>query len=190
MTPRMSETELGLFLSFLRCADNYFEFGAGGSTCLASGLAKTSVTSVDSSQKWLDDVAEYCATTNQPVKPELICVDVGPTGLWGYPVGESERGKWPTYHGSCWENSRALAADLYLVDGRFRVACFMQTVLRCRSDSLVLVHDFASRKEYHVVREVAREIATAEELSVFQPLQTNVRSRVMEILEAHKFVAT
>ncbi len=187
MTPRMSAAELSLFLSFLRCADNYFEFGAGGSTCLASGLASTSVTSIDSSQQWLDDVATYCATTNQPVKPDLICVDIGPTGEWGAPAGVAERAKWPRYHSSCWSNPSAADADLYLVDGRFRVACFMQTILHCRPESLILIHDFASRKEYHVVREVAREVATGEDLAVFQPMQGSVRGRAREILEAHRF---
>jgi len=187
MTPRMSGAELSLFSSFLRCSDNYFEFGAGGSTCLAAGLVKTSVTSIDSSQQWLDDVANYCATTNQPIKPELIYADIGPTYSWGFPAGESQRRKWPAYHEGCWVNPRASDADLYLVDGRFRVACFMQTVLHCRPDSLILIHDFASRDYYQVVREVAREIAKAGDLSVFQPLQANVRSRAREILEAHQF---
>ena len=56
MTPRMSAAELGLLASFLRCAQHYYEFGAGGSTCLAASLVAQSVTAVDSSQAWLDEV--------------------------------------------------------------------------------------------------------------------------------------
>jgi hypothetical protein len=187
MTPRMSEAEVSLFQSFLGCSENYFEFGAGGSTCFAAKLVKTSVTSIDSSKQWIDDVAKYCVDIRAPIKPELIYVDIGPTGDWGFPIDDAQQEKWPTYHGSTWCNPAVSQTDLYLVDGRFRVACFMQIVLHCRPDALIVIHDFASRPYYHVVRDVAREIATAEDLSVFQPLQQDVRDRAQTILWEYQF---
>jgi hypothetical protein len=74
-----------------------------------------------------------------------------------------------------------------MVDGRFRVACFMQILLRCDPDALIMVHDFKSRQPYHVVREVAREIAAVEDMSVFLPLGGGFRRRAREILSAHQF---
>lgn len=189
MTPRMSAAELGLLASFLRCAQHYFEFGAGGSTCLAASLVAKSVTAVDSSQAWLDEVAAYCAATAQPRKPQLIHVDIGPIRDWGYPADDTAREKWPVYHDGVWEHPRAKSADLFLVDGRFRVACFMQIILHTGPDSLIAIHDFASRKEYHVVREVAREIARSEDLAVFMPLPGDATAPAARILEAHRFVA-
>ncbi|MBB5694370.1 hypothetical protein [Muricoccus pecuniae] len=55
-----------------------------------------------------------------------------------------------------------------MVDGRFRVACAMQVLLRCRPDAVLVMHDFSSHREYHVVRGFARELAIAEDFSVFQ----------------------
>jgi hypothetical protein len=166
----MSAAELGLLASFLRCAQHYFEFGAGGSTCLAASLVAQSVTA-------------------EPRKPQLIHVDIGPIRDWGYPADDTAREKWPVYHDGVWEHPRAKSADLFLVDGRFRVACFMQIILHTGPDSLIAIHDFASRKEYHVVREVAREIARSEDLAVFMPLPGDATAPAARILEAHRFVA-
>ena len=47
-----------------------------------------------------------------------------------------------------------------------------------------MIHDYASRAHYHVIREVAREIANAGKLSVFQPLDGRIRSLRIEYIEA------
>jgi hypothetical protein len=72
-----------------------------------------------------------------------------------------------------------------LIDGRFRVACFAQTVLRCSPDAVIGIHDFASRKPYHVVREIAREIASTEDISFFLPAPGS-RGRAFEMLDKYK----
>ena len=37
-------------------------------------------------------------------------------------------------------------------------------------NAIIGIHDFASRPKYHCVREIAREIATAGDMSFFRPL--------------------
>jgi hypothetical protein len=64
----------------------------------------------------------------------------------------------------------------------------MQILLHCDVDALIMIHDFSSRKHYHVAREVAREVATVDEISVFQPLRGGFRRRAREILLAHEFI--
>lgn len=187
MQPRMSEAEVRLFESFLRCANKYMEFGSGGSTCLAANLVRTSVLAIDLSSPWLDSVAKYCSDNNARLTPNLIHVDIGPTGDWGYPTDLSTRSTWPSYHSKIWTTTAAEDADLYLIDGRFRVACFMQAILRADQDAVIIFHDFRSREHYHVVHEVAREIATSEDLSVFVPIKGNFRERAQELLTAYEF---
>jgi hypothetical protein len=60
--------------------------------------------------------------------------------------------------------------DLYMIDGRFRVACFAQTILRCNKNAPLCFHDFTSHPKYHCIYSLAREVVSAEELSIFQPL--------------------
>jgi hypothetical protein len=184
MQPRMSADEFTLFSSFVRVSERYFEFGTGGSTFAASLLRKSWIISIDSSQQWLDRVASKCAANN--TKPELIFKDIGPVGDWGNPIDPSTRSRWPEYHGSVWNCPRSMNADLYLVDGRFRVACFAQIVLHCRPDAIIGFHDFASRRHYHCVREIAREIAVAESMAFFQPLSV-MRENAANILEKYMF---
>ncbi len=78
-------------------------------------------------------------------------------------------------------------ADVYMVDGRFRVACFMQILLHSRRDALIMIHDYDLRSEYHVVKEVAREIVAAGSLSVFQRRDDRNETHMREILAAHEY---
>jgi len=182
MNPRMSEKELRLFECFTRCSDRYLEFGSGGSTCVAANTVNTSIVSIDSSKEWQDNVRKYCTNNNTKLIPELLHADIGPTGNWGVPTDKNTRDKWPNYHGNIWTTPSASCADLFMVDGRFRIACFVQIVLHCEPDSVIMFHDFTSREKYHVIKEVAREIASAEELSVFTLARGRIRNRALEIL--------
>ncbi|GIQ73819.1 hypothetical protein BraRD5C2_22570 [Bradyrhizobium sp. RD5-C2] len=168
MLPRMSKEEADLFLSFVRNSRDYVEFGTGGSTVIASKHVKNSITSVDSSRGWLDQVDRAC--TSSRTKPHLTFIDIGPTGEWGFPIDPSTKPRWPDYHSTIWNTPGSANADLYLVDGRFRVACFAQIVLHCNPAAIIGMHDFSSRPAYHCVREIAREIATAGDMSFFVPL--------------------
>lgn len=186
MQPCMSAKEFDLFLAFIRKCRHYAEFGAGGSTYVASQHVAESIVSLDSSVEWLENVQTACA--GHKVQPKLIHIDIGPIGEWGYPTDPKTRNSWPAYHEAMFAVHSPEQTDLYMVDGRFRVACFAQTVLHARKDALIMIHDFSSRPHYHGVREIAREIACAEDLSVFMPLP-GVEERARNLLEAHKFTA-
>ena len=181
MIPRMSAEEAALFVSFVKNSRDYVEFGTGGSTVLASKHVKNSIFSVDSSQEWLDQVSRACDSSQ--TKPQLRFVDVGPIGDWGFPTDGSAKPRWPDYHSAIWKVKQSSDADLYLVDGRFRVACFAQTVLHCKPNAIIGIHDFSSRPAYHCVREIAQEIATAGDMSFFLPLSR--RQAAEAILQSH-----
>jgi hypothetical protein len=182
MMPRMSAPEIIMLQSFLACSDNYLEYGSGGSTYAASQLISSSITSVDSSKDWLDKVSDACNRDQCRIKPNLIHVDIGPVGDWGRPIDNTARNLWPSYYFTPWSNTAIYDTDLYLIDGRFRVACFATILLGCRSDSIILIHDFSSRSGYQVVKEIAHEIARAGDLSAFIPTRSKGLRRVQEIL--------
>ncbi len=187
MQPRMSTAEAALFEGLLRCSQDYVEFGSGGSTCLAATLVGRSIVSVDSAEFWLQQVRDACAAAGAAIIPELVGVDIGPVGDWGVPADPTTRARWPTYHSDIWSNPRAARADLYLVDGRFRVACAMQVLRHCRPDALLLVHDFVSRAHYHPIREVAQEIAIVEDLSLFRCPPARDMVQIHALLDTYRF---
>ena len=63
---------------------------------------------------------------------------------FGYPTDASTSPKWPFY------SAGPLAAEgapfaVYLIDGRFRVACALASLLHGGTESLLLVHDFSTQ---------------------------------------------
>jgi hypothetical protein len=162
----MIQDELRLFCQFLQCTKAYLEFGAGGSTCLAAQKVTGHITSVDSSREWLDRVKGVCVSNRWNV-PDLLHVDIGEVRTLGYPRDETSIARWPRYHEDVWRKPESRQADFYLVDGRFRVACALQILLRCEEIRPFAIHDYAGRPQYHVVSNFADEIARAGELSIF-----------------------
>jgi len=183
----MAASERLLFVAFLKSADTFLEFGSGGSTCLAATKVRHAIISVDSSAEWLRVVATECINRATPVRPHLMEVNIGPVGEWGWPIDTATRDRWPIYYNKIWSEPSARSADLFLIDGRFRVACFMSILIHCRPGSVILFHDFASRRHYHVVREFAREIAVIDDLSAFMVPADRKQARIFEVLEHYKY---
>jgi len=163
------------------------EFGAGGSTCLAAQNVLEEIVAVDSSKEWLDKVKETCARNVTAVQPKLVHADIGGLTNWGWPIDQAHKEQWPKYHEAVLSDGHAPPFDAYLIDGRFRVACFMQSLIHCRTDSLILIHDFPPRPSYAVVHQVAREIACATNLSIFVRSDRFDPAIARNILSTHKF---
>ena len=162
------------------------EFGAGGSTCLAASMGKETIISINSSEEWLAKVHTECSFMPEAPRPRLIKVDIGPVGDWGMPIDPSTRDQWPSYYKTVWAEQES-QCDLYLIDGRFRVASFMSVVLHCPPSPNILIHDYFSRPHYHVVKEICREIARTADLSAFQVPVNIDKARAQTILDAHAY---
>jgi hypothetical protein len=184
MQPAMLPSEIALFRSVMRCTTKYVEFGCGGTTVLAHSEGCASIVTIDSSLDWLEKVKKACAP-NGKTQIKAIHVNIGALKELGYPKDDSSKALWDAYHSAPWADPDLALADTYLVDGRFRVACVMQTALRCRNHAIVMVHDFRNRPYYHCVREIVREIARIDNLSVFQVQSDFERARAEALLAQH-----
>jgi hypothetical protein len=185
MRPAMTPPELDLFRNVLASSAHYVEFGCGGSTAYAAFLVSSSIVSVDSSADWIAKVEAFCNTNPIRTRPKLTHVDIGQTGEFGYPSGESNQARWPDYYNNVWAIADAAIVDTYLVDGRFRVACALSVLLNAAPGALLLIHDYANRPAYHLVAEFAHEIVRAENLSVFRRSSTFHRAYALECLSRH-----
>ena len=129
----MSRREQMILLDLYTRVISVFEWGIGSSTLLAKHAKVPKVVGVDSSKQWVDKV--------QLRVPEytIIHLDIGPVRDFGNPRDDSKRKQWPAY-----SNTTALGTipfDIYLVDGRFRIACVCRAFLH-GPNSMVVVHDF------------------------------------------------
>lgn len=183
MQLRMSAREAELFKNFVGRSTCYFEFGIGGSTLFACSAVKGPVVAIESDAAWIEKVSQEIAPSTY--ERDLIHVDIGPTGDWGVPTSEAHRSQYPSYHEAILGASGDF--DLCLVDGRFRVACFLQALRRLNRDAIIGMHDYRSRAYYHAVEEFARPIAEAEDMTFFVPRMNGKHWAIERALEAYRF---
>jgi hypothetical protein len=174
MNLAMTPAEATVFTAFLRCAGSYLEFGAGGSTVKATQYVQGRIFSVDSSREWLSNVAKHAL--GDATRLHLEYVDIGPVADWGYPQSYRNKEAFAAYSKSIWRHVDAKTIDLYLIDGRFRVACFAECVKNARDDALFIVHDYNSRKQYHEINLIAKKVASVDDLAVFSSKAVDART--------------
>ena len=176
----MSRAELTAFKGYISNINTYFEFGVGGSTVFVHENTNAQIVGVDSSLKWIEQVKKHVDG-----RVDLMFIDIGPVGDWGMPRNEQNKGNWPLYSTSI--NTNNLKPEVILVDGRFRVACLIQTILystKNNLDPIILLHD-CNRNEYNPGKELLTCLDQVGTLAVFK-LKSKYQLEDLELLY-HKF---
>lgn len=176
----MSIAELAVFKKYISNINAYFEFGVGGSTVFVHENTNAQIIGVDSSSKWIEQVSKHVDD-----RVNLKFIDIGPVGDWGVPKNEQNKGDWPLYSTSI--NTIDIKPEVILVDGRFRVACLVQTVLfsvKNNIDPIILLHD-CSRDHYNPGKELLTCINQVETLAAYK-LNGKYHLEDLELLY-HKF---
>lgn len=140
-----------LFLDHIRNTIHYAEYGAGQSTIYVSKLehVKTILT-VDSSSYWLDLVKSKLGRNESKFIPTYI--NLGDLRDWGIPKGWTHDYNIINYASSILQGANH--PDTILIDGRFRVYCFLFLVLNCKQITTVIFDDYVDREYYHIVERI------------------------------------
>ena len=176
----MSIAELAVFKKYISNINAYFEFGVGGSTVFVHENTNAQIIGVDSSSKWIEQVGKHVDD-----RVNLKFIDIGPVGDWGMPKNEQKKNNWPLYSKSI--NTIDLKPDVILVDGRFRVACLIQTILystKNNLDPIILLHD-CNRNDYNPGKEMLTCLDQVGTLAVIK-LNNKYQLEDLELLY-HKF---
>ncbi len=156
-------------------ARSYLEFGSGSSSIHGSRCVK-SLVSVESDARFLSAVQGLCVPAVDGQQFNFLHAAIGSTGAWGVPIfrrpTRDRTRKWINYPLAPWlALGLDYRADLILVDGRFRVACALGTVLLQPSeDWILLFDDYVSRPEYWGFEAFAKRVATHGRMAEFRPL--------------------
>lgn len=167
----MTENEKKLFDKTIQNSSYYLEFGMGGSTFRTLQKSKAIVYSIDSSLEWISLMREYFFINKLENKRlKLFHVDIGPTEEWGYPAGNNFNNLFPNYSAEIFNLIPKKIIDTILIDGRFRVACTLKSILECHENNniKILIHDFWNRPHYHIVLKFLEEINSVDKLGVFK----------------------
>ena len=150
--PWMTDEETECFRKWIPKSGVVLEFGMGGSTRLFCETGIARLDSVESDPAWVAAMAgdPFLAFFIRKNRLFLHHADIGPVREHGLPISQPHPG-WLRYHQQVWESINADALDMVLIDGRFRLACACQVLLRCPQRPLLLIHDFSCRPHYHAI---------------------------------------
>jgi hypothetical protein len=182
--PYMHEADTNALINALGGADTYLEFGMGGSTTLAARMGVPNVISVDSSKEWVDNIAAQIAQLEPTGKVLLLHANIGDTRKWGYPIDKNNIDSWPSYYVKPWATVKAygLDPDLVLIDGRFRVCCFLYSLINLRSGSTILWDDYTDRPEYRLVEKFLAPMEFHDRMAVFKVSESKDTSAIVSSL--------
>jgi len=164
----------------------YLEYGSGGSTLLALRLGVPDVFSVESDRSFAEGLrAAAAGARRKGTRFWLLLAEIGETGSWGRPAKAEACRNWPGYALRIWEEIEraALAPDLILIDGRFRVACFLASLLKARPGTLILFDDYTARgARYAVVERHLAPALTIDRCAVFEvPVEVDARALAFDL---------
>lgn len=145
------------------------EYGGGASTLLALRSSINYLFTVESDKSFvmaLTKRATHVRTTIEGCNTKFFPVyqEIGPVGSWGRPMRKDSKTiqRFPKYATDVWKliNGEGVNPDFVLVDGRFRVACVVATIMEAKRIPgvglpLIWVDDFVGRKsKYKVIEEL------------------------------------
>jgi hypothetical protein len=189
LQPAMTDAEVGVVRECFSKVASLVEFGSGGSTVLAAGSPSLQrIWSVESDPAWIARLREDAGivAAERAGRLHLQAVDIGPVGDYGYPLDDSRREAWPRYHEAVWDDAGACEADLVLIDGRFRVACALAAIARCRPHAVLLFHDFWNRTPYHPVLAFTDWLGSCDSLAILRRKPSFDQAKFEAVRQAYR----
>jgi hypothetical protein len=148
----LDDGDRDLLVNVYTDANSVFEFGLGESTRIAAAVGVPVFSGVDSDAVYVSE-----SRKTSPSHFKFYFADVGLTGHWGMPLKVASK-QVMQYQLSALQSEK-LPFDVYLVDGRYRVAsacaAFLHASKYGKKNVSVLMHDYHERPEYYVVQDFA-----------------------------------
>ncbi|MEI0489731.1 hypothetical protein [Brachyspira pulli] len=188
----MTEDERELFVKSISESKEYLEFGSGGSTFIALKTTKANITSVESDIDWINHMRDNKTIfeEEQFCRLKFVHIDVGEISAMGMPKDKSKIENYPKYSEEIFEildQNKIDKIDTVLIDGRFRVACALNTILNCNKNTKIIIHDFFNREEYHVVLNYLDTVEKANTLGVFKIKENINKDEINKLIEQYKY---
>lgn len=145
----MPPSETDYLKKMIDGSDVFLEYGSGGSTTYAINSNLSYVISVENDKNFLDSL-------KKTPKSIPVFIDLGSTSKWGYPKDHSLKCNWKKYPTVPWKvaEDKKLCPDLILIDGRFRVACFLYSIAHAKKGAKIFWDDYEKRPHYHIVEKL------------------------------------
>jgi hypothetical protein len=208
-TPLIAIEAHSKFESLLRESEFYLEYGSGCSTVFAANVVQVpKILAIESDPKWAKWIKDACLR-NEEAGVEVDWVNIGPTTKWGLPLNpEANLHLFPYYSQRPWIEKKEIGKqsnsisktgnasslteqirpDLILIDGRFRIACFLQCLLHAKPGTHILFDDYVGRPVYEVVEKFCKPIAYYGHLAEFLVPEIRDLSSLIESFKIYQNV--
>ncbi len=177
----------GLFKELIKNTQIYYEYGCGKSTEFVFNHSSASIYSVDSSRDWVRKI-ESLEGFKSSKRLNVNWIDVGIVANWGTPTSYKMRHNFQKYAEILWLNKDF--PDLVLIDGRFRVLCFLTSVKFAPVGCKILFDDYINRPFYHVVEEFCEKIDNCGRQALFEVNETAKERISDDLIQSFKHVIT
>lgn len=175
----LSSEDWELFRTQAEQTSYYAEFGAGLSTFYVALQENTKlVVTSETDHKWVKRIISAGGPVQEKISIKFV--DFGPVQKWGRPQSY-------TKINNVWRYSAApfgagFMPDLILIDGRFRVHCFLEALLRARKGTKIIFDDYVNRPWYHVVERFISPKQTSGRQALFEVNTRYLDRRVIKKL--------
>jgi hypothetical protein len=190
-SPSFDAEGLAAFKKALPGVRTYLEYGAGGSTVLASRYVDK-LFSVESDAWFMRAVERKVRANGATAEKHFLHANIGMTEFWGKPAftsySEGRLRRWTRYPQMPWKHLEAagLVPDLILIDGRFRVACMLECLVRVKDKSTaIFFDDYFDRESYSVVERFADMVDRAGRMAIFRRKPSMDVQACNEVLREH-----
>lgn len=169
---KLFDGQIALFKKYLVKAKIYGEYGMGESTIYVNNQFSIPIISVDTNDKWKDIV--YNNILKKHPQSIMEAIDLGVIASnYGDPIDYSKRDNIKNYINFLWIHD--YKPDLVLIDGRFRVACFLNSYIHAKAGSVIIFDDYSLRPKYHIIEELLKPYEASIRQAIFiVPDQKNI----------------
>jgi hypothetical protein len=173
-----------VFKKVTRNVDYYGEYGMGKSTIwIHNNTQVKKIFTVDTSKVWIEKVQNDVDYSDKLVAE---WIDLGSLKKWGTPVDYSKRENIFNYVKSIWNYEHK--PQVVLVDGRFRVACFLYSLATGESGTKIIFDDYTDRPHYHLIEEFVTPVEICGRQCMFLIPEKVDKEKIMSLMHQFLFV--
>lgn len=163
----MPELEAAELRRAYGAASVILEYGTGGSTVVAAEMPGKILQAVESDPAWDARMRAWLVAHPPRSDVRLHLADIGPTKDRGHPADLASFAKWPGYPQSVWQREDFAQPDTVLIDGRFRLACFLTVLANTMRPVTLLWDDYKGRPKYHRAEVFAKPARMVGRMAIF-----------------------
>jgi hypothetical protein len=163
----------------------YAEYGMGKSTVWVLQHTDAKILAVEGDPKWIEKVRDEAGA---PDRLDCTHVDLGRLLKYGRPADYSRRENFVEYTDAIWR--REDKPEAVLIDGRFRVCCFLTSLKHAEAGTYIVFDDYTDRPHYDIVETFLAPRELCGRQAVFQVPERDTLDlpRISDYIDRFRYV--